>query len=168
MDFILRKWRAEDAAGLADYASNPKIAANLRDAFPYPYTLDDARLYVESCAADPEERQLCRAVAIDGRAVGSVGVFLGSDVHRRCGELGYWLAEPYWGRGIMTEAVRRICREAFARFTIDRIYAQPFARNLGSRRVLEKAGFQLEGIMRRGVYKNGETLDCCMYALLRP
>lgn len=167
MDFVLRKWKESDASGLVVYANNPKIAANLRDAFPHPYTLADAALYVKSCAEAPEDRQLCRAIEIGGQAVGSIGVFLGSDVYRRSGELGYWLAEAYWGRGVMTEAAVRICREAFARFDIDRIYAEPFACNQGSRRVLEKAGFQLEGVMRKGVYKNGETLDYCMYALLR-
>ncbi|MCI8360954.1 MAG: GNAT family N-acetyltransferase [Clostridiales bacterium] len=168
MDFILREWTEEDAETLAACANNPKIAANLRDVFPCPYTLADARAYINGCAAGPEEKQLCRAIAIDGQAAGSIGVFLGDDVYRRSGELGYWLAEPYWGQGIMTRAVEQICREAFDRFVIDRIYAEPFARNQGSRRVLEKAGFRLEGVMRKGVYKNGETLDYCMYALLRP
>ena len=152
---------------LAACANNPKIAANLRDVFPSPYTLADARAYITGCAAC-EEKQLCRAIVIDGRAAGSIGVFLGDDVYRRSGELGYWLAEPYWGRGIMTLAAKQICRQAFACLTVDRIYAQPFACNQSSRRVLEKTGFQLEGIMRKGVYKNGETLDYCMYALLRP
>lgn len=168
MDFELRKWRPEDAANVARHANNEKIACNLRDAFPYPYTLQDAKFYVESCAASDETRQLFRAVAIGGEAVGSIGLVLGSDVYRKSAELGYWLSEDFWGKGIMTEAVRRICAEAFARFDIVRIYAEPYANNTGSRKVLEKAGFTLEGIMRNGVTKRGKVIDFCMYALLKP
>lgn len=167
MDFTLTKWEEKYVEDVAFFANNEKIARNLRNAFPYPYTAADARGYVLSCAADPETRQLCRAVTADGRAVGSVGIFLGTDVYEKSGELGYWLAEPYWGKGIMTKAVRRLCAEAFEKFDIARIYAEPFACNTGSRRVLEKAGFTLEGVMKRGVYKNGEYHDYCMYALLR-
>ena len=100
-------------------------------------------------------------------AVGSIGLFLGSDVYRRSAELGYWLGEPFWGRGIMTAAVETMCREGFAAWGIVRIHAEPFARNAASRRVLEKAGFALEGTLRRSVYKNGEMLDSCIYALVR-
>jgi len=166
ISFLLRPWRHEDAEDVAAAADNPKIAANLRNVFPSPYTLADAEWYVGDCIAQGEERQLTRAIAIDGRAVGSIGVFVKDDVYEKTAELGYWLAEEYWGRGIMTEAVRKICREAFARFDILRIFAEPFADNLGSRRVLEKAGFTCEGTMRSGVYKNGRVHSYCMYALL--
>ena len=101
------------------------------------------------------------------QAVGTISLTVGGDVYRRSGELGYWLGEEFWGRGIMTAAVQRICREGFERFDLVRIYAEPFASNTASRRVLEKAGFTLEGVMRRGVYKDGQVLDYCMYALLR-
>jgi ribosomal-protein-alanine N-acetyltransferase len=168
MNFELRKWRPEDAASIARHADNEKIARNLRDAFPHPYTLQDAQFFVERCAASDETRQLNRAIAVNGEAVGSIGLTLGSDVYRRSAELGYWLAEAFWGKGIMTEAVRRLCAEAFARFDIVRIFAEPYTYNTGSRRVLEKAGFTLEGIMRNGVTKRGKVLDYCMYALLRP
>ena len=168
MEFELRPWRAEDAPDAARCANNEKIARNLRDVFPYPYQLKDAEEYVESCVRGDESRQLCRAIVVDGRVSGSIGVFRGGDVYRRSGELGYWLAEDCWGRGIMTAAAVQICREAFARWDIARIFAEPFAWNIGSRRVLEKAGFTLEGVMRQGVYKNGRLGDYCMYALLRP
>lgn len=166
MDFILRPWRREDAAGMAALADNPRIACWLRDVFPNPYTEQDALGYIESCIAG-EGKQLCRAIEINGRAAGSVGVFPGTDVYRRSGELGYWLAEEYWGSGVMTEAVRRITAEAFPRFDLLRIFAEPYAENKGSRRVLEKAGFTLEGVMRQGLQKNGRVMDYCMYALLR-
>lgn len=165
--FILRPWRQTDAADIAAVADNPNIAANLRNVFPSPYTLADAKWFVGGCAAQGEERQLARAIVIDGKAAGSIGIFVKEDVYEKSAELGYWLAEAHWGRGVMTEAVRQICREAFDRFDILRIFAEPFADNQGSRRVLEKAGFTWEGTMRNGVYKNGQVHSYCMYALLR-
>ena len=165
--FTLRPWRPEDAEAVAAAANNPKIAANLRNVFPHPYTLADAEWFVNDCIARGEERQLSRAILIGGKASGSIGVFVKDDVYERSAELGYWLAEPDWGQGVMSEAVRQLCREAFARFDVLRIFAEPFADNLGSRRVLEKAGFTWEGTMRNGVFKNGRVHSYCMYALLR-
>lgn len=167
MDFILREWRREDAGDVARYADNEKIARNLRDVFPHPYALADARDFVDICITGDPEMSLFRAIEVDGHAVGSIALCRGSDVYQKTAELGYWLAEDYWGRGIMTRAVKRICKEGFSRWDIQRIYAEPFAHNAGSRRVLEKAGFSLEGVMRRGVYKRGKVCDFCMYALLR-
>lgn len=165
--FDLRKWSMADVEDVAHYANNKHIAANLRNVFPYPYTLEDAEGYVGSCAENSEERQICRAIVVDGHAAGSISIFCGSDVYEKSGELGYWLAEEYWGQGIMTEAVKRICREAFEKFDIVWIYAEPYAYNIGSRSVLEKAGFSLEGIMKKAVCKWGKIYDCCIYALLK-
>ncbi len=165
--FELRKWRLEDVRDVAHYANNEHIAANLRNVFPYPYTLEDAKAYISSCVENSEERQICRAIIVDGHAVGSIGIFCGSDVYEKSGELGYWLAEEYWKQGIMTEAVKQICREAFEKFDIVRIYAEPFAYNAGSRKVLKKAGFSQEGVIRKGVYKWGKIHDYCIYGLLR-
>lgn len=167
MEFELRKWNLADSQDIAHYANNKKIAANLRNVFPYPYTLADAEGYIRSCVENSEERQICRAIVVNGRAAGSVGIFCGTDVYEKSAELGYWLAEEFWGNGIMAEAVKQLCQEAFDRFDIIRIYAEPFAYNTGSRRVLEKAGFSLEGIMKKGAYKNGQIHDYCMYALLK-
>ena len=166
-NFILRPWRQEDASSVAEAANNPKIAANLRNVFPNPYTLDDAKWYVNDCMEHEGEGQLARAIVVDGNAVGSIGVFVRDDVYEKSAELGYWLSEDYWRQGINSEAVRQICREAFARFDIVRIYAEPFDYNAGSRGVLEKAGFTYEGTMRNGVYKNGKVFSYCMYSLLR-
>lgn len=165
--FTLRPWQRSDAAALAAAANTPKIAANLRNVFPSPYTLADAEWYINDCIAQGEERQLTRAIIIEGEAVGSIGIFRKDDVYEKSAELGYWLAEAYWGQGIMTEAARQICREAFDRFDLLRIFAEPFAENRGSRRVLEKSGFTYEGTMRSGVFKNGRVRSYCMYALLR-
>ena len=142
-DFTLRPWREADAASIARYADNAKIAANLRDVFPCPYAPQDAATFVESCIRQEGRGQMCRAIEVDGEAAGSIGLFLGSDVYRRSAELGYWLGEPFWGRGIMSRAIRRMCEEAFSRYDIARIHAEPYAANLGSRRALEKAGFTL-------------------------
>lgn len=167
MDFILRPWRREDTADVAKYADNEKIARNLRDVFPHPYTLADAENFINSCLEADESRQMFRAIEVEGRAVGSIALCRGSDVYARTAELGYWLAEDFWGKGIMTEAVQRICEEGAGRWEdLLRIYAEPFAHNTASRRVLEKAGFQLEGILRHGVCKRGRVYDACMYALL--
>jgi len=167
MRFELRKWRLSDVPGVARYANNEKIAQNLRDVFPHPYTEVHAKSYLESCIAG-EGSIFCRAIAVNGEAVGSIGVFPCSDVYKKSAELGYWLAEDYWSRGIMTEAVKQICQEAFAVFDIVRIFAEPFSHNIGSCKVLEKAGFTYEGTMKSGVYKSGQIYDYCMYALLRP
>ena len=152
---------------MVHHANSWKVARNLRDVFPHPYTEKDARDFVALCLQNEGRGQLCRAIDVGGQAVGTISLTVGGDVYRRSGELGYWLGEEFWGRGIMTAAVQRICREGFERFDLVRIYAEPFASNTASRRVLEKAGFTLEGVMRRGVYKDGQVLDYCMYALLR-
>ena len=167
MTVTLSPWREEMIPAVYAHAQDPRIAANLRDVFPSPYHYEDAEAFVQDCVAREGQGQLCRAILVEGETVGSIGVFVQSDVYRRSAELGYWLAEPHWGKGIMTGAVRRICAEGFARWDIVRIFAEPYAYNTPSRRVLEKAGFTLEGVMRRGVYKDGQVQDYCMYALLR-
>ncbi len=165
--FRLRAWRTEDAESLAQAANNPEIARNLRNVFPNPYTLDNAIWYINDSIANEGKKQISYAIEIEGRAVGSIGIFVKDDVYEKSAELGYWLAEDYWRKGVMTKAVQMICKEAFASFDIVRIFAEPFADNAGSRGVLEKAGFTYEGTMRNGIYKNGEIHSYCMYSILR-
>lgn len=167
MEFTLETWKKEHIPSVAKYADNEKIAGRLRDSFPYPYTEDDAEWFVQDCMEKEGITQLARAIIVNGEAVGSITVMLNDDVYCKSAELGYWLGEPFWGRGIMTAAVETMCREGFAAWDIVRIHAEAFARNAASRRVLEKAGFALEGTLRRSVYKNGEMLDSCIYALVR-
>lgn len=147
MNFILRKWRIEDAADIAYYANNEKIANNLRNAFPYPYTMQNAIGYVGSCVSNDETKQMCRAIVVDDHVGGSIGIFLGNDVYSRSAEIGYWLGEEFWNKGIMSAAVKQICKDAFEQYDIVRIFAEPFTYNIGSRKVLENAGFTLEGII---------------------
>ena len=167
MEILLRPWRAEDAKEIWCYANNRKVAENLRDVFPFPYEQRDATDFIGHCIKSEGKGQICRAICVDEKPVGSISISLGQDVYRRSAELGYWLAEPFWGKGIMCQAVAQICQEAFERFDIVRIYAEPYAYNKGSRRVLEKAGFVLEGILKQSVYKNGQMHDSCIYALLK-
>lgn len=167
MEFTLRNWKMQDAEALVRHADNPNIARNLRNVFPNPYTRSDAEGYIQMCLTADETAQISYAIDVNGEAVGSIGVFFGADVYCKSAELGYWLSEAYWGQDIMSRAAGQICREAFAKFDIVRIFAEPFADNTASRRVLEKAGFALEGIMKSGVFKNGELHDYCMYALVR-
>ena len=167
MEIALGPWEERFAPALAEYANNPNVFANLRDRFPHPYTEADAWDYIRLCKAEDGQAFLARAITVDGVCAGSITVTLGEDVYRRSGELGYFLGEPFWGKGIMTWAARAICREAFAKLDIVRIYAEPYAYNTGSRRVLEKAGFTLEGTLRRSVYKRGELFDSCIYGLLK-
>lgn len=166
-DFILREWREEDAEAIAKAANNPQIAQNLRNTFPYPYTPEDARWYVNDCISHEGKNQITRAIEVEGKAAGSIGVFIKNDVYEKSGELGYWLSKDYWRQGITWRAVKLICHEAFALFDIIRIFAEPFACNTGSIGVLEKAGFTYEGTMRNGVYKNGKIYSYCMYSILR-
>ncbi len=167
MDFILRPWRREDVEDVLRYANNEKIACNLRNIFPYPYIRTDAESFVDSCLGADESCQLFQAIEVEGHAAGSIALCRGGDVYALAAELGYWLAEDFWGKGIMTRAVRQICEEGAERWEdLLRIYAEPFAHNTASRRVLEKAGFTLEGVLRKSVCKRGRVCDSCMYALL--
>lgn len=167
MEFELRPWQMEDVEAVARYANNPKVAANLRDIFPYPYTRQDAEEFLQSCIHAEPSRQCFRAIVIQGEAAGSISLSFGSDIARRSAELGYWLAEPFWGQGIMTAAVRQFCEYGFASYDLVRIHAEPFVYNLASCRVLEKAGFQKEGTMRCSVYKRGVLWDSYLYARLK-
>jgi len=167
MDFILREWEIEDAVYIAKYANNKKIADNLRDAFPYPYTLSNAKQYINFCINADRKKNILRAISIDGIAVGSIGVFGKDDVYRKSAELGYWLAEDFWNKGIITRAIKQITDIAFNELDIVRIFAEPYFNNIGSRRVLEKSGFELEGTLRKSVYKNNIYLDSCIYSIIK-
>ncbi len=132
---------------------------------PHPYTLPDAEAYARERLEQPDRMMFCIDVA--GEAVGGIGLHPGEDVARFTAEIGYWLAEPFWGRGIMTAAVRAMVRHGFDRLPLHRIEAYVYATNPASARLLEKCGFVLEGRLRRSVVKDGQVLDSLLYALLR-
>ena len=161
----IRPWVKQDAPAIQRYANNRNIWINLRDMFPHPYTLENAHAFLDFLLK--EEPKTTFAIATDAEAIGCIGLRLGDDVHRKTAEMGYWLGEPFWGRGIMTEVVQEFTRWAFKAFDLQRIFAQPFADNTGSVRVLEKAGFICEGRMRANVFKDGRVLDSFIYARVR-
>jgi RimJ/RimL family protein N-acetyltransferase len=144
-----------------------KVQDNLRDGLPFPYTEKDGAEFIAAMQSADANDNFAFAVTLDDEAVGSIGVFRQSNIHRRTGELGYYIAEKHWGKGHMTEAVRQICRHVFENTDIIRIFAEPFANNEASCRVLGKAGFQYEGTLRANAVKNGEILDMKMYARVR-
>ncbi len=168
MQAHIRPWRMEDAPDLVRAINNPKILDNLRDGIPFPYGLSDAQGFIRAMLSAEDGAAYAWAIDVDGVAAGSIGVFRQQNIHRRTAEMGYYVAEAHWGMGVATMAVRAACDWAFENTDLLRIYAEPFARNAASCRVLEKAGFQLEGLMRRNAVKNGDVLDMKLYARLRP
>jgi ribosomal-protein-alanine N-acetyltransferase len=162
---VVRSFRPEDAPSLALHANNRAVWLQLRDRFPHPYTLRDAELFIgEALAAKPET---VFAIAVDDEAVGAVGVTPGTDVERVSAEIGYWLGEAHWGRGIATAALRAVTRHAFETFEFQRIFALPFAENSASKRVLEKAGYVPEGMLYHSSVKDGKLKDQFVYAFYR-
>ena len=162
---VIRPWDRGDADALLKYADNRKIWLNLRDAFPHPYTEASAQAFLD--IVERQNPATFFAIATRDEAIGAIGIMLKQDVHRLTAEMGYWLAEPYWGRGIMTGTVARFTDFCFESFGLVRIYAEPYATNSASCRVLEKAGFVLEGRLRSNVIKDGQILDEFLYARLR-
>jgi RimJ/RimL family protein N-acetyltransferase len=167
MDCTIRKWRLTDASDLAVNLSNKKVQDNLRDGLPYPYTVKDAEEYIAAMINSDPDKTFAFAIVLDNKVIGSIGVFRCENIHNRTAELGYYIGEPYWGKGIMTSAVKQACEYVFAHSDILRIFAEPFSYNIASCRVLEKAGFQFEGLLRKNAFKNGEIVDMKMYALVR-
>ncbi len=167
MNCKIRKWRITDAKELAAAISNKKVQDNLRDGLPYPYTEEDGREYINQMLSADENNTFAFAITVDDKVIGSIGAFRQSNIHSQTAELGYYIAEEYWGKGIMTEAVKQLCGYVFSHSDIIRIFAEPFAYNTGSCRVLEKAGFQFEGVLRSNAVKNGAVIDMKMYSILR-
>ena len=163
----IRKWELSDAKDLAAALSNKKVQDNLRDGLPYPYTEQDGKEFISAMLSADENETFAFAITVNNMVIGSIGIFRQGNIHRQTAELGYYIAEEYWGKGIMTEAVKQICEYVFANSDIIRIYAEPFAYNIASCRVLEKVGFQYEGTLRSNAVKNGRVIDMEMYSLLK-
>lgn len=163
----IRKWKLTDAGDLAAALSNKNVLNNLRDGLPYPYTEQDGEDYISAMLAANENETFAFAITVNGKVIGSIAVFRQGNIHRLTAELGYYISEEYWGKGIMTDAVKQICRYVFDKSDIIRIFAEPFAYNTASCRVLEKAGFQYEGTLRCNAIKNGKLIDMKMYSRLK-
>jgi len=162
MEFKLRKWNEADLDSLVRYANNWNIAKCLTNGFPHPYTQEDGKKFLSKVVNDSSTKVF--AIEVNGEAVGSIGIFPQTDVHEKSAEMGYWLAEEYWGQGIMTKAIQEIVEYGFQTFDIVRIFARPFSANFNSHRVLEKAGFTLEARLKKAIFKNGEFMDELIYA----
>jgi len=162
----VRGWRPDDAASLTRHANNINVAEQLRDRFPHPYLHANAVSFLKSVLQDDEASNL--AIEVNGEAAGAIGYVLGTDIERYSAEIGYWLGEAHWGRGIVTEALMLVTEHVFVKENLLRLFALPFADNAASARVLEKAGYIREGILMSGSVKDGKPRDQVMYARLNP
>jgi len=168
MDIDLSQWqirsfRADAAEALARYANNRRVSRNLRDAFPYPYTLEDAEEWISRATQQSPETDF--AIASATEVIGGIGLRRQQDVHRRSAEIGYWVGEPFWGKGIATAALKAFTEFAFDRFDLVRLYGYVYEWNPGSGRVMEKAGYVCEGRLRKSVFKDGRVIDQFLYAI---
>jgi len=163
--FILRPWRPGDAESLVNHANNPRVARNLRDGFPYPYTIPAAREWLKMVGENRDD--IILAIEIDGEAAGGIGLHGLKDVYRFNGEIGYWLSESHWGRGIMSDAVGAMVDHAFSRTKWLRLFATIYEHNVSSMKVLAKNGFRQEAIHKKTVMKEGKLLDEHLFALMK-
>lgn len=161
---VVRDWSSSDKADLVHHANNRNVWRNLTHLFPHPYTAADADDWFALLSAMPEPTHW--AIEVEGRSVGGIGIRIGEGVFAKRADIGYWLGEPYWGRGIMTDATRAVVSYAMDRFDLCRLEASVFAWNPASMRVLEHCGFVREGVSRAGVFKDGHVIDEVDYALV--
>ncbi len=164
-EWKIRSWTPGDEAALVKHANNRSVWINLRDSFPHPYTEADAKAWLHS--VKKQKKETAFAIASSVEAIGAIGLHLNHDVYRRSAEIGFWLGEPFWGKGIATRAVRAFTEYAFGAFDLVRIDAHVFAWNTVSPRVLEKSGYSFEGCFRKSVTKDGKTCDQLVYAIIR-
>ena len=164
-DLLLRPYRPGDRDALIRLADNPEVSRGLADRFPCPYRPEDADAWIELTST--EERPLNFAVFWRDSFIGGAGLIPLTDTHHGTAEFGYWLGQPYWGRGLATRAAALLIAYAWAELPFIRLQAEVFAWNLASMRVLEKNGFEREGVLRRHITKRGQVFDAVIYARLR-
>ncbi|MGE3316243.1 MAG: GNAT family N-acetyltransferase [Planctomycetaceae bacterium] len=162
---VIRPWQTGDLESLVANANNRSIWLRLRDTFPHPYTTESGEWWLNHVAAQPRETHF--AVDVDGSAIGAIGYEIGKDIERCQAEVGYWLGEPYWRRGIATAAITAFTQHVFESTDLIRLFATPFCDNLASRRALVKAGWQLEGTLRQSSIKDGKVMDRALYVAFR-
>jgi [ribosomal protein S5]-alanine N-acetyltransferase len=165
MKVILRPWTASDLDNLVRYANNWNIAKNMTDKFPFPYGENNGKAFIEMATKDDPIHIF--AIDTEGQAIGGIGIHPQDDIHRKNAELGYWLAEPFWGQGIISNTIKQVIDFAFETYDIDRIFARPFGTNIPSQKVLEKNNFVLEGRFEKVLIKDGELVDEMIYAFRR-
>jgi RimJ/RimL family protein N-acetyltransferase len=163
MNFTLRPWNDNDLDSLVKYANNLSISKNMTNKFPHPYTIESGKAFI----AFTKQHLPVHVFAIDmnGEAIGGIGIHPQDDIHCKNAELGYWLGEPFWGKGIISQAIPEMLDYGFKTFDITRIFARPYNTNVGSQKVLEKNGFKLEATIEKSLFKNGEYLDELIYAV---
>lgn len=164
-EFWIRSYESRDVDAIVRHANNRAVSVHLRDAFPYPYRRRHAERWLGLALGQSVESHF--AIATRKELIGGIGFQIQDDVYRKSAEIGYWIGEPYWGRGIATLAVARITRYAFSHFSLARLYAHVFEGNPASERVLQKCGYVHEGTMRKSVYKERRYRDQRIYAILR-
>lgn len=165
METVIRQWKNEDLQKLVSQANNINVWNNLRNYFPHPYTEEHGKAWLEKVVdALPA---INMAIEADGKLVGGIGLILNGDVYIKSAEIGYWLGEQYWGKGLATEAVRQMTEYAFYYFDLVRLYAEVFETNKASMRVLEKNGYYLEGVRRKAVFKNNVLMDDYIWVKLK-
>lgn len=167
MDLNIRRWKQEDACSLAHYANNPKIAACLRNGFPYPYSEEDACFFINTARRTHTDKAWELAITVNDEAIGGITLRFGDDIYSYNADLGYWVGEEYWHRGIATEAVYRVCHTAFRDTDAVRIQAEVMADNPASIQVLQKNQFIQEGYFCNRVYKNGRLIDSVLFATFK-
>jgi RimJ/RimL family protein N-acetyltransferase len=155
----------EDLPDLVTFANNEKIARNLTDAFPFPYTEEAGRGFLEVAMGS---KNMLYAIDLKGRAIGGVGIHFKTDVYRYTAEIGYWLAEPYWRKGIMTEALKQLIKIAFTKTSLQRLEASIYEYNISSQKTMQKLGFTMEGLRKDYTFKSGNFYDSYLYRLLKP
>ncbi len=166
MDFKLEKWDLKYTDDVVKHANNKRIADNLRDVFPYPYTKEDAVFFIKDCINN-DSNNILKAITVNGEAVGSISVIKLNDVNRKSAEIGYWIGEEFQNKGIMKKAVKMIIEEAFEKMDIVRIEAEIFETNIPSKKVLENNGFKLEGRKEKSIFKNGKIMASLIYATFK-
>ncbi len=154
-----------DLPSLVKYANNFNIANNLTDKFPHPYSEENGKAFIDFATKDDPIHIFC--IEVNGEAAGGIGIHPQEDVHRKNAELGYWVAEPYWGQGIISRAIPQAIDFAFNTYDLNRVFARPYGRNVASQRVLEKCGFVLEARLEQTLFKNGQFEDEMIYAVRR-
>lgn len=164
-NYRLRPWETDDFLSLAEHFNNIHIWNQIRD-LPFPYGPEDAKAFIAFAQSRTDGWDF--ALEIDGRAVGNISFASQPNVERFNAEVGYWIAEPFWNRGIVSDALHTAAEWIFSHTPVIRLYAHVYELNPASRRVLEKAGFRSFGKMEKAVFKNGQFLDVYAYERLKP
>lgn len=167
MDIELKKWEFVYADDLEKYLNDCEISKNMREELPYPFMHTDARYYIEQRVFNNEEKQMCRAIIANGHAVGGIDIFIGDDIYSKSGEIFIWVAKPYQNKGIAQQAVKAAVKLAFENYKIVRIFAKPYVHDIACENLLKNSGFQLEGIMRKAIYKDEKIYDYNMFAIIK-